>query len=133
MPLYAVITCYSAASGYSDVSANWLKERCAIQLGVNPMAGESCDLLQDGSVNGVAGGVQRTTTDDEAFYRATRDSLEVDQEGIELSSAPVTYGDTDKKGKGVVRRVESDDAEGPGEQALKCQLIIVHFLARQHI
>ena len=69
-------------------------------------------------MNGVAGGVQRSTTDDEAFYRTTRDALEVDEEGIEMSSAPVTYSEADRKGKGVVRKVESDDAEGPGE--LRC-------------
>ncbi|BDA41803.1 Transmembrane protein 184B at N-terminal half [Coccomyxa sp. Obi] len=67
----------------------------------------------DGSVNGVA----RTTTDDDAFYRTTRDPLEVDEEGIEMSSAPVTYGDPDKKGKGVVRKVDSDDDEAPGPSA----------------
>ncbi len=71
-------------------------------------------VLQDGSVNGVA----HTTTEDDAFYRTTRDPLEVDEEGIEMSSAPVTYGDLDKKGKGIVRKVDSEDAEAPGESPI---------------
>lgn len=78
-------------------------------------------VLQDGSVNGVA----RTTTEDDAFYRTTRDPLEVDEEGIEMSSAPVTYGDLDKKGKGVVRKVDSEDAEAPGE-------LLHHFVPFHH-
>ena len=73
-------------------------------------------------------GVARTTTDDDAFYRTTRDPLEVDEEGIEMSSAPVTYGDIDKKGKGLVRKVDSEDAEVPGE-LLHYSVPFHHFLS----
>lgn len=55
----------------------------------------------------------RTTTDEaDGFYRTAKDPLEVDEEGIEMSSAPVAFGHpASRHGKDVVRRTESDDPE----------------------
>jgi len=64
--------------------------------------------------------VQRSTTDDaDVFYRAARDPLEVDEEGIEMSSAPVTFSEVDKKGKRVVRKLDGDGGEGLGAKPLR--------------
>lgn len=65
-------------------------------------------------------GPYRTTTDEEnGFYRTAKDPLEVDEEGIEMSSAPVALGHTSKHGKEVVRRTDSDQ-----EQALPPGLVV---------
>lgn len=64
-------------------------------------------------MNGLGTAPGRSSTDDaDAFYRAARDPLEVDEEGIEMSSAPVVYGSD--KGKGLVHKLQTDDEETSG-------------------
>ena len=64
--------------------------------------------LQEG-----ASGPYRTTTDEaDGFYNTAKDPLEVDEDGIEMSSAPVAFGQKSKHGKEVVRRTESDQEQG---------------------
>ncbi len=68
----------------------------------------SCCCLQEG-----ASGPYRTTTDEaDGFFRTAKDPLEVDEDGIEMSSAPVAFGQKAKHGKEVVRRTESDQEQG---------------------
>ena len=58
-------------------------------------------------------GPYRTTTDDaDGFYNTAKDPLEVDEDGIEMSSAPVAFGQKSAHGKDVVRRTESDQEQG---------------------
>jgi hypothetical protein len=73
---------------------------------------------QDGSTNGLGGVAGRSTTDDgDAFYRPARDPLEVDEDGIEMSSAPVALGSREGKGKGLVHKAQTDEEELPGARA----------------
>lgn len=73
----------------------------------------------------VFSGPYRTTTDeDNGFYRTAKDPLEVDEEGIEMSSAPVALGHISKHGKEIVQRTTSDQ-----EQASPPGLVILYNLA----
>lgn len=70
-------------------------------------------------------GPYRTTTDEEnGFYRTAKDPLEVDEEGIEMSSAPVALGHILKHGKDIVQRTTSDQ-----EQALPPGLVVSYTVA----
>ena len=64
--------------------------------------------VQDGRT-----GPYRTTTDEaDGFYNTAKDPLEVDEDGIEMSSAPVAFGQKSAHGKDVVQRTESDQEQG---------------------
>lgn len=67
------------------------------------------------------------------FYRPTQETLELQDEGIELSSAPVTgppgAAHDARRGKGLVRRSDADEAGGgggPGARALSLRACALH-------
>ena len=63
------------------------------------------DVLRMPWWQGGASGPYRTTTDeDSGLYHTAKDPLEVDEDGIEMSSAPVALGHASRHGKDVVRR-----------------------------
>ena len=65
----------------------------------------------------------RTTTDEvDAFYREAKDPLEMDEEGIEMSSAGIEAAR--KKGKGVVSRLQTDEEEGGGFPPCICGAVL---------
>ena len=69
-------------------------------------------MLRVPRLQGGASGPYRTTTDEDGgLYHTAKDPLEVDEDGIEMSSAPVALGHASKHGKDVVRRTESDQEQ----------------------
>ncbi len=61
------------------------------------------------------GPAHRTTSDGEggdAFYRSQQETLDVLEEGIELSSAPVAGAGDARRGKGGLMRRDTDNEDG---------------------
>ena len=100
------LACSRCACGYVAPCGTLLEAAGNIPLCCGPLS--TAVTVQDGR-----SGPYRTTTDEaDGFYRTAKDPLEVDEDGMEMSSAPVAFGQKSKHGKDVVRRTDSDQEQG---------------------
>ena len=107
-------------------------DQAAEPVAVRALRASDLTGVPDQAAEPMAVGMRTSTeggSDVAEFYRPTQETLELDDEGIELSSAPVTAplggssGADVRRGKGLVRRADTDDAGdatvGPGARALQ--------------